>query len=225
MIAVRRRDDGLLTGLLSFIGWLSLFISRVVVFTLIASFIGIYIVIFFLIHALSMSIWIYSIAIESYRLHLSTNQTQERTTTRKRISVFIMVLVLFGLPSLLIWPIMFQLKENRRPLKFLFIITIENMALLGLWFVFQFNQNQTLQQLTDTRVLLVVFGTLLADLFLTSYTICKPKYTDQVVLHEMRTNYSKSYGLYYAFSDIVFKLPNTQRIGEELKRVRKLNVS
>lgn len=174
-----------------------------------------------------MSIWIYSIAVESYDLHSSTNQTQI-WTTRKRISVAIMVFLFFGLPSLLIWPIMFQLKENRRPLKFLLIITIENIALLGLWFVFQFNQNQTLQQLTNTHVLLVigvVCATLLAALFLTGYIICKPKYTDQVVLHEMRATNTESYGIYYEFCDIVFKLPNTQRIGEELKRVRKLNVS
>jgi hypothetical protein len=122
---------------------------------------------------------------------------------------------------------MFQLKENRRPLKFLLIITIENIALLGLWFIFQFNQNQTLQQLTDTHVLLVigvVCATLLADLFLTGYIICKPKRTDKVVLYEMRTTDTESFGIYYEFCDIVFKL-ETEGIGKELERVRNLNVS
>ncbi len=132
-----------------------------------------------------------------------------------------MVFLFFGLPSLLIWPIMFQLKENQRPLKFLFIIAIEN--LFGLWFIFQFNQNQTLLQTHKLLGIGVVFATILATFFLICYTMCKPELTDQVVLHEIRTNYSKSYGLYYEFCDIVFKLPYTQRIGVDLERVR--NVS
>ncbi|CAG2122532.1 unnamed protein product, partial [Medioppia subpectinata] len=53
MIAVRRRDDGPLTAVLSFVGWLSLFVSRVIVFSLIGSVIGIYVIILALIHAVS----------------------------------------------------------------------------------------------------------------------------------------------------------------------------
>jgi len=123
---------------------------------------------------------------------------------------------------------MFQLKENRRPLKFLLIITIENIGLLGLWFMFQFTKNQSFQQLTDTHVLLVigvVCATFVATLFLTGYIICKPKYTDQVVLHEMRATDTESYGIYYEFCDIVFKLPNTDKIDKELERIRNLEIN
>ena len=139
----------------------------------------------------------------------------------------IMVFLFFGLPSLLIWPIMFQLKENRRPLKFLLIVTLENIGLLILWFVFQFSRGQDLQQLTDTHIWLVigvVCSTLTAVLFLSGYVICKPKLTDQVVLHKMRASDTESYGIYYEFCDIVFKLPNTERIGEELEDIRKMNI-
>ena len=80
-------------------------------------------------------------------------------------------------------------------------------------------------QLGDTHMYLVlgvVCATLGADLFLSGYVICKPKLTDQVVLHKMRATDTESYGIYYEFCDIVFKLPNTERIGQELDEVNKI---
>ncbi|XP_054156746.1 uncharacterized protein LOC128955130 [Oppia nitens] len=238
MIAVRRRDDGILTSILSFIGWLSLFVSRVIVFSLIASVIGIYCVVLALIHVLSMSLWIYSIALESHGLSSSSTTSGQsgdvgQWSLRKRWSMAIMVFLFFGLPSLLIWPVMFQLKEFRRPLKFLLIVSLENIVLLAIWFAVQFAKQPTaatggLSQLSDTYhwlVMAAVIGTLTSALFLTGYVVCKPKLTDQVVLHKRRTTDTDSYGIYYEFCNIVFKLPNTDRIGRELEVVNRLDVN
>ena len=119
------------------------------------------------------------------------------------------------------------MKENRRPLKFLLIVTIENIVLLFVWFGFQFSKASDLQQITDTHVYLVigvVSSTLMAALFLTGYIICKPNLTDQVVLHKMRATDTESFGIYYEFCDIVFKLPNTERKGQVLEQVHKINI-
>lgn len=171
----------LVTGILSFLGWLSIFVSRIVVFGLAASYIGGFLIILCLIHAVAVSIWVYSIAIESYHLHSSTNQTHT-WTFRKRASIAILVFLFFGVPSLLIWPIMFQLKENRRPLVFLFIITIENICLLLIWFAFQVSLTRDVAELTTSLttthsilVTVVVLCTLSGVFFLTCYSLCKPK--------------------------------------------------
>lgn len=225
MVAVRRRDDGPLTGFLSFTGWLSLFVSRVIAFALVASFIHGWLLVLCLIHALAISIWVYSIAIESYQIHAPPDSQTHVWTMRKRISIAILVFVFFGIPSLILWPIMFQLKECRRPLIFLLIVTVENIFLVAVWFLFLAIEGVAL---TDTNVLLVtavVCTTLAGVLFLTGYILCKPKYTDQVVLHDMKATNAYSYGIYYDFCDAVFKLPNTHAIARDLEYVRKTNAS
>lgn len=222
MISVRRRDDGLLTGLLSLLGWSSLFISRIVVFSLITTLIGYYIVILCLIHAVLMSVWIHWIAIKSYE-----NQTNSWSTS-KRLSHYLISFLLFGLPSLMIWPLMFQLKEKQRPLLYLIIITVQNFLLIVFWVIFQCNLTsiECFAQLNKTHLILVIVifcTTLLALFFLTSYILCKPKYTDKVVYHDIKVAESEMpvhYGVYYVFCDLLFKIENSDEFSKQLKHIR-----
>lgn len=46
---------------------------------------------------------------------------------------------------------------------------------------------------------------------------------DQVVMHEMKILNADSYGIYYDFCDIVFKLPESQDVTKYLDRVRRMN--
>lgn len=254
LIAVRRRDDGPLTCILSFLGWSSVFASRIIVFSLVAKEIHIWLLVLCLIHVFSFSIWIYNIAIESYVLnphsHSSTESPAPLSTLtqskRRRFSIGLMVFLFFGIPSLVLWPIMFQLKEGRRPLIWLLTITLENVCLIGLWFIIIMIKHDPRSQanglgLTQTQTLLIVMVvcfTMSACLFLTGYILCKPKLTDQVVLHEIRSTAlappsaptgipvlqknSWDYGIYYEFCDLVFKLPSTERIGHRLDEIRRL---
>lgn len=243
MIAVRRRDDGPLTGFLSFVGWSSLITSRILVFTLVATYIHSWLILLCVIHVLAMSIWIYNIAIESYMATTATptTETTQWTHKRKRASLAILVVLFFGIPSLLIWPIMFQLKEARRPLKFLMIITLENLFLLGVWFVCEVSVAGL--QLNNVHVLIViviVLTTLAGVFMLLIYTFCKPRLTDQVVLYEIRESRiqeaptfiklngpssrslnATTYGIYYEFCDLVFKLPSSHRVKANIDEVRR----
>lgn len=135
-----------------------------------------------------------------------------------------------------------QLKDGKRPLIFLTVMVVENLLLLGLWFAHQsvgqvvaLNSNQTL------LVAAIVIATLGGAFFLLIYILCKPKFTDQVVLHEIRENRTQEaatlikqtaansrssnatqYGIYYEFCDLVFKLPSTHKIASDLEEIRAL---
>lgn len=242
MIAVRRRDDGLATHFLSFFGWLSLMSSRVLVFALAASVIHSWLLVLCLIHILVFSLWIYNIAIESYGISTSSSDVTNKqwSSKRKRSSIGVMVFFLFGIPSLLIWPIMFQLREGRRPLIFLLVTTIENLCLLGVWLIWlMINEGSNLNNNLVALTISIVLATLIGDLFLSIYVFCKPKYTDQVVLYkiretrnadaptlekldkiQLRTSNAFKYGIFYEFCDLVFKLPSTHKIATDLQELR-----
>lgn len=112
LVAVRRRDDGPLTGFLSFFGWTSMIISRVLVMSLAATVLHGWIATLALVHVLAISIWIYRIAVDSYIADTVSvdEETIQWANTRKRVSTAIMVFLFFGIPSLIIWPIMFQVR-------------------------------------------------------------------------------------------------------------------
>lgn len=220
LIAIRRRDDGILTGMLSFIGWISMFTSRVVVFALALTLFRVWFVPFFVVHAVGFSIWVYNIAVESHNEATDTQVTdnpETRPVQKNRFHLAILVFLFFGLPSLVLWPIMFQLKEKKRPLVFLFVNTVENAVLLVVWYFCK----STNSPMDMYSLLVVVIGTLVADLFLSGYILCKPKLTDQVVLHDMRYQDTESFGIYYEFCDIVFRLKVRRQFTEELEEVRK----
>ncbi|RWS25882.1 hypothetical protein B4U80_04274 [Leptotrombidium deliense] len=243
MIASRRRDDGPLTGVLSFLGWSCIFVSRVVVFSLVATYIHFWLFILCLIHVLVFSLWIYNIAIESY--HISSSSTSvtnaQWTSTRRRASIAILVFLFFGVPSLVFWPIMFQLKECKRPLIFLLVITVENIFLLLIWGVFHVSYvGSQLSEYQMLMVSMIVIATLGGTFFLMMYVFCKPKYTDQVVLYKIRETRNQEaptlikmkgdssrminathYGIYYEFCDLVFKLPPTHKIGSALEEIHR----
>uniref|UniRef100_T1K3B2 XK-related protein n=1 Tax=Tetranychus urticae TaxID=32264 RepID=T1K3B2_TETUR len=246
MIAVRRRDDGKLTHFLSFFGWLSFISSRVLVLGLVTTVIHSWVIVLCLIHVLVFSIWIYNIALESYGISSSSaNMTNTQwSSRRKRLSIAVMVFLFFGVPSLFIWPIMFQLKEGKRPLIFLLVATIENLLLLGVWLIWlMINEGSHLNDSLVLFIIGIVAATLAGDFLLMMYVFCKPKYTDQVILYEIQqsrnmdaptlvrldgaTNRASDairYGVFYAFCDIVFKLPSTHKIASGLEQVRQMQL-
>lgn len=247
MVAVRRRDDGKLTIVLSFVGWLCLIVSRVLVFSLALMVIHYWLIVMCLIHVLAFSIWIYNIAIESYQISSSSvsASSAQWTNKRKRFSLAVLIFLFFGIPSLLIWPIMFQLKERRRPLVFLLVMTIENLFLLGIWLIWMMKQmadeGKQLNSALMYLVISIVVTTTVGVISILVYVCCKPKYTDQVVLYEIRqagkmdapelirlreTNSrltsGSRYGIYYEFCDTVFKLPISHKFATQLEEVRSL---
>lgn len=125
---------------------------------------------------------------------------------------------------------------------FLLVIILENLSLLAIWFIFDI---ATFGQLSNTKAIIVgiiVVTTLGGGLFLSLYTFCKPKYTDQVVLHDIRAARAENedskfinlnglssrtwnatkYGIYYEFCDLVFKLPSSNKVAKGLEEIRKL---
>ena len=243
LVAVRRRDDGPLTGFLSLVGWSSLITSRVLAISLAATVLHRWIALLALLHVLAISIWVYNIAIQSFMA--ATPSVSEETTkwadTRKRSSTAIMVFLFFGIPSLVIWPIMFQLKEGRRPLIFMIVVTLENLLLLSVWFIHLSGSSFGLNTRETILVCATVCSTLAGVFFLSVYVFCKPKFTDQVVLFEIRESRAQEaptliklngpnsrssnatqYGIYYEFCDLVFKLPSTHKIASDLEEIRGL---
>ncbi|XP_055943460.1 uncharacterized protein LOC129973102 isoform X2 [Argiope bruennichi] len=214
MTAVKRRDDGILTGFLSITGWMSIMISRSVSIALATTVIQSWMVIVCLLHAVFISFWITFIAVRTYYEESPTI----RFTKKRKLALFFVIFAVFGLPSLTYWPIMFELKKNKRPLIFLFILLVENILFIGLWGVYK---EQTAFAKHD-HVLVFLAGGLfiIGALFILFYICCKPKYTDQVVYHDMKVCNADSFGMYFDFCDVAFKLTRKQEIETRLKEVR-----
>ena len=256
LIAVRRRDDGIMTGLFSMLGWSSIFISRILAFTLATVVLRGWICIFFLLHIICFTLWVYKIAIESYSVVYTTEpqapgfvvpveatappaggdydaRGDHSATVIRRKSCFTagLVLLFFGIPSLLIWPFMFQLREKKRPFIFLTVIAVQNILFVGLFYV--------LVSKDQFYPLFTLGTTALGFLLLSLYVAAKPKYTDQVVLcdiREARSNMPDSgktwigqanrsynatkYGIYYEFCDLVFRLPSTSSIAAGRREIQ-----
>ncbi|XP_027194563.2 uncharacterized protein LOC113789247 [Dermatophagoides pteronyssinus] len=211
LIAIRRRDDGILTGFLSLIGWTSMFTSRILVFALAAIIIKQWIILLCLIHVIGFTIWVYKIAMEA----LDADPHADRSKKRG-FGTIVLIFFFFGLPSLVMWPYMFHLKEKQRPLRFLSVAFIENLILVSLWYGLHSTQAKT-----DIYWLMaVIITTTMATLFLSLYFCCKPSKVDQVVLHDMRYTDTDSYGIYFEFCDIVFNLTVEKEVKELLEIVR-----
>lgn len=118
------------------------------------------------------------------------------------------------------------------------------MALLGIFFYFQTQASVNLQVFLIRILYGIAISTFCGVFLILFYLFCKPKYTDQVVLYEIRENqnvdqpaptFSKladsvkvannsvQYGIYYDFCDIVFKLPSTHKIRNDLMEIRRHN--
>lgn len=214
LMAVRRRDDGILTGTLSVVGWLSITVSRAVAIALATTVIHSWTILFCLLHGTAISLWVTRIAIGTYH----SNDPSTVFTTKRKVAMFFLVFALFGLPSLTYWPIMFELRKHKRPLIFLFVLLLENVLLVGLWVwckeEFGWNRHD--------HVLAFVAGGffVLGTVFVLFYICCKPKYTDRVVYHDMKVRNADSFGMYFEFCDAAFKLTRQQELETKLKEVR-----
>ncbi|OTF71532.1 XK-related domain containing protein [Euroglyphus maynei] len=205
LIAIRRRDDGLATG------WTSMFTSRILVFALAAIVFKQWIILLCLIHVVGFTIWVYKIAMEAL-----DEDPQADRSKKRGFGTVVMIFFFFGLPSLVMWPYMFHLKEKQRPMRFLFIILIENVILVSLWFGLYSTKSKT----DNYWLMAVIITTVVATLFLSIYFYCKPSKVDQVVLHDMRYTDTESFGIYFEFCDIVFNLRVEKEVKELLEIVR-----
>lgn len=250
LIAVRRRDDGPMTMVFSKLGWSTLFISRILCISLATSAVGSLVSLIVLLHVAGVTWWVYKIAVDSHKL-TDTGPPQASSPssiyptappaggdfnavgdhsatqiTRKPCFTLLLVLLFFGIPSLLIWPMMFQLRQRKRPYIYLAIITLENALLLTIWFFGPKPlQGDSLSMLGITALVCTGSGVL----FLLLYLCCKPSGTDEQVLYKIRVERSldttgsakaftgqanrsinaTKYGIYYEFCDLVFRLPAT----------------
>lgn len=218
LIAVRRRDDGPMTWFFSFFGWSSLFVSRSVVFALAVSVFGWYFVALASAHVLFFTWWVYGIARESYGQVLTgIGETSAPTTNQSRATPsLVLTFFFFGLPSLVLWPFMFQLKEKGRHMKFLMTVAVENGLLLLAWYGLHKWRNH---EPNLASLLLVVITTVVSVLFLSLYGLCKPPKTELVVLYDDSTS-SNSFGIYYEFFKIVFNPKVSQRFAQQLEELR-----
>lgn len=221
MIAIHRRDDGPFFKFLSFIGWLSMFTSRVILFSVAFTIIGPYFIIPLSIHVLFFTVWVYNIAIDSFR--------SERifVSNSRRVMTGILVLPFFGIASLFLWPIMFQLKEHNRPKKFLLVIVVENLFLMtgfSIWFLRSLPSERStgLTDHTFSWVLLAsLVTTAVGSLFIYTYACLKPYLTDRIVRHDnVKGIETKCYGVYYEFFEILFNLPRVELDEQVLQELR-----
>lgn len=216
MAAVRRRDDGILTGSLSVIGWVSIMISRSIAIALAARVIYGWMLLICVAHGLLVALWVTSIAIGTYQESSPMNK-------KRKLSLYFLVFSVFGLPSLTYWPIMFELKKNKRPLIFLFILLVENVAFVILWAWMR--EDKTWYK-HDFILLAVAAGSYaLGALFILFYICCKPKYTDHVVYHDMKARNTDSFGMYFEFCDMAFKLRKKEVVETHLKEIREQKAS
>ncbi|GFT12783.1 XK-related protein [Trichonephila clavipes] len=214
MAAVRRKDDGILTGFLSIFGWMSIMISRSVAISLATTVIHGWMIMVCIMHGVFISTWITSIAIKTYY----EESPSISFTGKRKVALFFVIFSVFGLPSLTYWPIMFELKKHKRPLIFLFVLLVENILFVALWMFFDEKEVWA----KHDYVLVFLSGGLyiLGALFVLFYICCKPKYTDHVVYHDMKVRNADSFGMYFDFCDVAFKLTRKQEIETKLKEVR-----
>ncbi|GIY88888.1 XK-related protein [Caerostris darwini] len=214
MAAVRRKDDGILTGFLSVVGWMSIMISRSVSIALATTVIQGWMILVCIMHAVVISSWVTYIAVKTYY----EESPSINFTSKRKLALFFVIFSVFGLPSITYWPIMFELKKNKRPLIFLFILLLENVLFIAVWIVFK----EKSVWVRHDYVLVFLAGGLyiLGALFILFYICCKPKYTDQVVYHDMKACNADSFGMYFDFCDVAFKLARKQEIETRLKEVR-----
>lgn len=188
-----------------------MFTSRVLVFVLGAVILKTWILVPIALHVICFTYWVYQIAMEALEMDVSPNRAKKRGTL-----TLILIFFFFGLPSLVLWPFMFHLKEKKRPMVFLVVIFIENTMIALFWYFLRKTDDKM-----DMYLLLAVFvTTLMATLFLSLYFCCKPSKVDQVVLHDMRYTDCDSYGIYFEFCEIVFNLHVQREVKELLEVIR-----
>lgn len=260
LIAVRRRDDGPLTFLLSTIGWGSIFASRIIIIALAFVHIGWKIMLpMVLIHILGISWWIYKIAIDSHndkkdeveesswdneisqeqatelevvsasdektKTDLVSNPTTSQWCTLEHIILLAQILILFALPSLFYWPIMFNLKLHYRPFKYLVLILSENFVLIpAIWLALA-----STATLAQWYLLSAVGGfSIIGFMFISLYVCCKPSLTEYFARADELYKHAEQSGIYYEFCSRVFKMPDLgkesfQRLLNQIEQVETID--
>ncbi len=207
---------------------MAMFAGRLLIFTLFLT--AVYTLLFSLllaVHVIAATVWVYSIAEEKWKKSgISFNSLPLTVVTG----------VVFGLPSLILWPMMFQLNKKGRPLIYLLVVGLENAAMLGFWYLckapksFNVFPNGGSAPTADYYFFgLGVIGTVLGFLILLLYYCLKPKNTDKVVLNDIRNRDNDDdsdnekeyqYGLYYEFCQVIFPLKVKESFAEELANLR-----
>lgn len=217
LVALRRRDDGWFTRGLSYLGWSAIFVSRSLVFALAMQIIGNWIFLICAIHVLCYTIFVWKISRDALEEDTTLSETQR--AKRKGFLNLILVFFFFGLPSLVMWPYMFHLKQKGRPFIFLLVIFVENILLISLWFFIR-TRKEVPSSLDYYLAHTIIPATLLGAIALSLYFYCKPSLVDQVVLYDMRYSDTDSYGMYFEFFDTVFNLNLQPQFRETLEAVR-----
>lgn len=244
LVAVRRRDDGPLTFVLSMIGWGSIFASRIIIIALALVHIGWKIMLTMVaIHVIGITCWIYKIAIDSHNgkkdeseesrwdneilqeqnpgqstelgvvstqanrvePEPDSNSTTSQWSALEHVILLSQILILFSLPSLFYWPIMFNLKLHCRPFKYLVLILAENFVLMpAIWFTLS-----SIATLGQWYLLGAVGGfSIIGFIFVSLYVSCKPSLTEYFARADELFNEAEKSGIYFEFCSRVFKMPD-----------------
>lgn len=93
MYVTKRKDDGWLTRVISYLGWSLIMGSRVLLFCLVVWSIHYWLILFCVLHVCCMSVWVFNIAIESYAVSSSSVEptTEQFSSLRKRGSLALLV--------------------------------------------------------------------------------------------------------------------------------------
>lgn len=224
--ALQRRDDGILTKTFSFIGWVSYCASRALSFALLSSVFGGGVVIgVIMFHSAVATAAVFHIIKKAHR------EERERARRDGRVPnlpaktnngvLGVLAFFLFGLPSLMYWPMMFSFKRKLFVFCFLATGAVENLLCTVAWFIWK--DPQLDHKLSTKFALAVLILTSLGALFLILYMLLKPELSDKVVLsHILETN-SNKYGIFYDFCKAVHVLPEVKDIDhrrEQLQRLR-----
>ncbi|XP_064471184.1 uncharacterized protein LOC135385659 [Ornithodoros turicata] len=221
--AVQRRDDGILTRTLSYVGWIAVTTSRGLALSLLTSVIHGWIVVACLLHAAAMTAWITSFVREAHRRLESVRRTSDTEPLPSPCVIITLIFTLFGLPSLVFWPIMFDFKVRRRVFVFVFTFLVENLLCFGAWHLWGSQSTQENHKVVISAVLLGC--TAVGVLFIALYSCCKPEKTDLVVLQHIREDNANKYGIYFDFCKVIRILPDTQDIARDLEKIRMLNLT
>ncbi|KAL1441709.1 hypothetical protein MTO96_008426 [Rhipicephalus appendiculatus] len=96
--AVQRKDDGLLTGTLSFLGWMSVTAARGLALSLLTAVIHGWVVVACLAHAVAMTVWISSFVRDTHRRQDSVRrEPSDGGVLKRRVFLFVFVFIVENL--------------------------------------------------------------------------------------------------------------------------------
>lgn len=220
MKAVQRKDDGILSKMLSFIGWSCFCASRALAFTLLSSVIGYGILFVMSIHGLAATVIVFRIVKRIHEEHRQAGlQGVPEDTVLKNTALAPLIFFQFGLPSLMYWPISFELKRWKYVATFLSVSLAENAVCGLIWFYFKEGR----ESYEEEKIVILSALTAAAIVNLTLYRCCKPGKTDLAVLVRVRGTNTNEYGVFFDFFKSVHILPDTseyERTREKLARPR-----